>query len=193
MAHRIPMAIAMPRAPPRAPVPPWLQQCRKRHPRAKQCPSPTVRPAGRLRRPQTSPQTVRPAVRLLRPSPKTAQSRPWLPKTAQSRPWLQQPRAKARPSPTLRPAVRLLRPLAIATKTAAAAVQSPLQQRRHPRAQPFEATSGPKAEHLAAAPDAEDLAFKHEFVEGEASAEERPASAASSTPSAPAEWEADVR
>ena len=123
MAHRIPMAIAMPRAPPRAPVPPWLR----------------------------------------------------------------------RPSPTLRPAVRLLRPLAIATKTAAAAVQSPLQQRRHPRAQPFEATSGPKAEHLAAAPDAEDLAFKHEFVEGEASAEERPASAASSTPSAPAEWEADVR
>ena len=66
------------------------------------------------------------AVRLLRPSPKTAQSRPWL----------QQPRAKARPSPTLRPAVRLLRPLAIATKTAAAAVRSPLQQRRHPRAQP---------------------------------------------------------
>jgi hypothetical protein len=56
-----------------------------------------------------------------------------------------------------------------------------------------EATSGPKEEHLAAAPDAEDLAFKNEFVEGEASAEERPAGAASSTPSAPAEWEADVR
>ena len=148
--------LALPRAPPRAPTPPWLQQRRKRHPRAKQCPSQTVPTRPARQRPQTSPQTVRPAVRMLRPSPKTAQRRlrplaittktdtaaflrATKTDTAAFLSPLQQrrhPRAQPCPSPTVRVAVRLLRQETVrrSPKTAAAASQDRLQQRRSPRA-----------------------------------------------------------
>ena len=134
--------LALPRAPLGAPVP-----------RAEQCPSQNRlarRPA--RQRPQTSP---RPAVRMLpavqtaqrrllpavRPSPKTAQRRLLLRPLAittktDTAAFLRATKTEPCPSPTVRVAVRLLRQETVrrSPKTAAAASQDRLQQRRSPRA-----------------------------------------------------------
>ena len=146
--------LALPRAPLGAPVP-RAEQCPSqtvptRRP-ARQRPQTSPRPAVRmLPAVQTAQRRLLPAVR---PSPKTAQRRLLLrplaittktdtaaflraTKTDTALQQRRHPRAQPCPSPTVRVAVRLLRQETVrrSPKTAAAASQDRLQQRRSPRA-----------------------------------------------------------